>query len=940
MQLHLDELPHQQRAIDAIVNALKDCRACENNSDLYSNPTITVDKNIDVKMETGTGKTYVYTRTMFELFQRFGINKFILFVPSLPIKEGARSFIGAKYVQDYFRQKYDGAEIKLDYINAGDFVDKKKKTKKLPSNLMDFLDGTRNDKKHIKCLLLNDAMLNSSSMSRDDYDQRLLYVSSTPLEALSLVRPVVIIDEPHRFPKNGVAWKNIQKLNPQLIIRFGATFPEVTTGRGKNKISKPEYENKVYDLNAVQAFNQGLVKLVNISYPTDDEINYEKYKVKSVSNKQLTLTHDKREYTLNIGDMLPSSQGNAITFEGGKMLSNDLELEPGMEIIPGIFAKSYQELLLDRALEYHFIKERENWIRENAGDNPAKIKTLALFFINDINAYRQGWFVETFDRLLAKHLKRLIEKETNGEYKSFLQDSLDHISETRGAYFAEDRNKNDEVIQREVEDILKNKNKLLSFKDENGKWILRRFLFSKWTLREGWDNPNVFTIAKMRSSGREINKIQEIGRGLRLPVDENGKRLTNQEFRLNVLVDWSEADFAKRLYNDIYKDVVMEENLKITTDTLNVLLKNGYADSIALVKAKLLMAEVIDENDKVIDIKKLESLLPSDYVLPKHAIKENQKTEKNVKLRKQNWDKIKDLWQQVVRRYMIKFNDIAPNELEIILSNAVQNAFTENKGKIYHQTIKKKNPNEEYSELVIETHTEDTDIPVDIFPYGIFLKKLAKQTNITPKAWHKCLCGVFPKGLAASKFNQASLDNIICQFRKQFREHFAQKYEYNPLNFKATTTLMNANGEFVESVKQNLLGIEDGYDLSVEENYLYESKHYDSSIEKTILQDKPVSEVVVFGKLPKNSIRVPTYTGGTTSPDFIYAIESQNKVKINLFVEAKSDNKRESDEIAIASQRKLLPQIPNVAWKEITNQRINNIIKELLAKRGEDMSVY
>ena len=930
MQLHLDELPHQQKAIDAIVEALKDCRNCENNQDWYSNPTIKVAKNIDVKMETGTGKTYVYTRTMFELFRRFGINKFILFVPSLPIKEGTKDFITAPYVQQYFSQHYEGIRIDLDDINAGDF--RNKKIKVIPSNLIDFLNGTRQEKKRIKCLLLNDAMLNSSSMNSNEYEQALLYVSSTPLEALSAVRPVVLIDEPHRFPKDGVAWKNIQKLNPQLIIRFGATFPEVKLGKGKQKISKPDYENKVYDLNAVQAFNQGLVKFVNISYPTSDEKNNEKYKVKSVSNKQLILTHENKEYLLNIGDNLPGSQGNGITFEGSKMLSNELELEPNMVLIPGIFARSYQEELLDKALEYHFIKERENWVRENAGENPAKIKTLALFFIDDIDAYRKGWFVETFDNLLAKKLKELIAKETNVEYKDFLQESLNHISETRGAYFAEDRGKKDEDIQREVEDILKNKQRLLSFKDNDGKWILRRFLFSKWTLREGWDNPNVFTIAKMRSSGREINKIQEIGRGLRLPVDENGKRLAGQEFTLNVLVDWSEKDFAKRLYEDIYKDTIFEENLKITKETLNTLVSCGYAATSALVKAKLLLANILDENDKVLDLVELEKLLPKGYVLPKNAIRENQKSEKKIKLRKENWDKIKDLWQQVIKRYMIKFNDISQEELVSILNNSVVDAFTENTGKIVRQVIKKRNPNEDDSELIVETYHEDTDVPINVFSYGVFLKKLAKQTNVQVHLWHKCFCQNFPNGLSSSKFNQASLDNIINRFRKQFKELFSQRYEYDPLNFSATTTLMKGNGEFVDSITQSLLGTEAGTEMKVEDNYLYDCKNYDSSLEKAILQEEPLKEVVVFGKLPKKSIKVPTYIGGTTSPDFIYAIEKNNKVKVNLFVEAKSENKRESDEIAVAAQGKLLPQIPDTAWKEITTQNINNVIRALLEK--------
>src|SRR5699024_4879435 len=112
------------------------------------------------------------------------------------------------------------------------------------------------------------------------------------------------------------------------------------------------------------------------------------------------------------------------------------------------------------------------------------------------------------------------------EYLSFLQATLANLTENvHAGYFGEDRGSGGEAIQAEVDDILRNKEKLLSFKDENGQWESRRFLFSKWTLREGWDNPNVFVIAKLRTSGSENSKIQEVGRGLRLPVDENGHRL-------------------------------------------------------------------------------------------------------------------------------------------------------------------------------------------------------------------------------------------------------------------------------------------------------------------------------------------------------------------------------------------------------------------------------
>lgn len=160
---------------------------------------------------------------------------------------------------------------------------------------------------------------------------------------------------------------------------------------------------------------------------------------------------------------------------------------------------------------------------------------------------RNHIYLKLFERLLKEKLIDTIGKltEQENEYKEYLQESLDNIRACHAGYFAQDNSSSDEDIATEINDILNGKKKLLSFKDKDGKYMLRRFLFSKWTLKEGWDNPNVFTIAKLRSSGSDISKLQEVGRGLRLPVDECGNRISNQEFTLNYIVDFTEADFAK-----------------------------------------------------------------------------------------------------------------------------------------------------------------------------------------------------------------------------------------------------------------------------------------------------------------------------------------------------------------------------------------------------------
>jgi type III restriction enzyme len=146
-------------------------------------------------------------------------------------------------------------------------------------------------------------------------------------------------------------------------------------------------------------------------------------------------------------------------------------------------------------------------------------------------------------------------------------------------YFSKDNTDTDDNIAAEVDEILHNKKKLLSIVTEDGSLNTRRFLFSKWTLKEGWDNPNVFTIVKLRSSGSDNSKIQEVGRGLRLPVDEFGNRISNEEFMLNYIVDFTEADFANRLVAEINAELPAEQATHISTEELERVAKLRNVDT-------------------------------------------------------------------------------------------------------------------------------------------------------------------------------------------------------------------------------------------------------------------------------------------------------------------------------------------------------------------------
>lgn len=138
--------------------------------------------------------------------------------------------------------------------------------------------------------------------------------------------------------------------------------------------------------------------------------------------------------------------------------------------------------------------------------------------------------MDSFERIFEEKLKNKINELDNCEYKKYLEESLNNISKCHAGYFSQDNAEKDEEIIAQVNDILNDKEKILKIKDSDGKFNLRRFIFSKWTLKEGWDNPNIFTIAKLRSSGSENSKLQEVGRGLRLPVDNNLNRIDSEQF--------------------------------------------------------------------------------------------------------------------------------------------------------------------------------------------------------------------------------------------------------------------------------------------------------------------------------------------------------------------------------------------------------------------------
>lgn len=395
MKIQLEELKHQEKALAAIWKNFSGLDEYapnfENPNYVYANPLIKgryqEKNNIDIKMETGTGKTYVGTRMMYELHEKYGLFKFIIVVPTPAIKEGWRNFLTADYSRQHFAQFYEKTSLEVSTLNAGDFKAKSGR-KNIPAHLMSFIEGDRLNTNKINVLLINDGMLRSKSLTKE-YDQSLLSGFTVPLEGLQATRPIVIMDEPHRFPREfkkgkwfGKSnYRAVEALKAQMIVRLGATFNE-----NKKTHERDYYRGKPqFDLNAIESFNQGLVKAVDIYYPMiSEEQAKNAYKVKSVNGKELVLSQGSKTFDpLKVGDDLSNVDDGFdgdVTYAGSKKLSNELELDKNMTLIPGTFAESYQELIMHDAIDKHFEKEKENFLRP-AG----RVKTLSLFFIDSID---------------------------------------------------------------------------------------------------------------------------------------------------------------------------------------------------------------------------------------------------------------------------------------------------------------------------------------------------------------------------------------------------------------------------------------------------------------------------------------------------------------------------------------------------------------------------
>ncbi len=491
--------------------------------------------NFSVEMETGTGKTYVYLRTVYELQKLYGFKKFVIVVPSVAIREGVLKNL--QITHEHFQSLYDKASISFDVYDS-----------KKVSNLRGFASSNA-----IQVLVINiDAFAKDENIINKPNDK---LTGKKPIEFIQSCNPIVIVDEPQNM-ETEIRKKAIEKLNPLCTLRYSATHTNLY--------------NLMYSLNPVKAYDLGLVKQIEVdSVVSENDFNSSfiqleaitrsgnniKAKVKIDVNSPQGNKRKSVQVSRNKLDLFALSGENP-KYDGLKVYEIDYGNEQ-IELTNGVVLKvgESQGGMNDEVMKFMIRKTVEEHLKKEKAYKDKGIKVLSLFFIDKVKNYREydangnplkgifaQWFEEIYKHEIAKPVfKDLLpysEEEVHNGY--FSQDNKGRIKDTGGETQADDDT---------YKLIMQDKEKLLEISTP------LRFIFSHSALREGWDNPNVFQICTLNETKSEIKKRQEIGRGLRLSVNQSGQRIFDRNInKLTVVANERYEDFARALQQEIEQD--------------------------------------------------------------------------------------------------------------------------------------------------------------------------------------------------------------------------------------------------------------------------------------------------------------------------------------------------------------------------------------------------
>ena len=924
-----------------------------------------------IEMETGTGKTYTYIKTMYELNKQYGWSKFIVVVPSVAIREGVYKTF--QTTADHFAEDY-GKKIRFFIYNSSKL-----------SELEQF-SGDPN----INVMIINTQAFNARGADAKRITMKLdSFRSRRPIDVIAATKPIVIIDEPQSVigtsKKANVTRSSISNFNPLFFLNYSATHREDF--------------NKVYRLDAVDAYQKQLVKKITVKGITvkgGTATNGYVYiqKINTYPNKKPTVTavfeFDSKTGTgirrktkiLSWGDDVYKHSGELEAYHDGYLITeinardgdryvdfkNGLRIYEG-EVIGETNAEDLRRIQIRETIMSHLETEQKLFKRG--------IKVLSLFFIDEVAKYKyydengehKGSYAKIFEEEFIKavdiYLNQQLQFEENADFRKYLEKFTP--SEIHSGYFSIDKkghainskegregNGSDDVSAYDL--IMKNKERLLDLKEPV------RFIFSHSALREGWDNPNVFQICTLRDSDAEIKKRQEIGRGLRLCVDQNGIRqdaeilgenLVHDTNVLTVIANESYESFANSLqaeFNEIIakrpkdasaslfngkiiQDASGEKTITLddsaAADIYMGLVNTGLVDKVS--KQLTDAYHSLNDEQKVQKVREavgelyapfaenINNILSSVYDPKRGQLMSNSRKTETLHLDQEKFasKKFKELWDNINQKtyYTVEFDDselidrcvnslnrnMRVTKTEVIITEGLLKTAGKDKLEMYKNKI---------GIPIAVSEIANNTVKYDI------VSELSKShddggTSLTRKTIANILSRIEPSVFSLFKTNpEEFIHNAIQLINDQKASTVVEHIEYDQLNEKWD------GGEIF--INEGITG-EYGHNLiDTPNHHLYDKLRYDSEVEKSFAQELDKSDAVeVYVKLPKRFyINTPM---GNYNPDWAIAFKDEAGVKHIYFVaETKGVNEGQLD-VGVKGTEKAKIECARKHFEKISN---------------------
>lgn len=959
---------------------LKNIQQLQNENNIKMSTSLVKDLgrcSLDIEMETGTGKTYVYIKTMFELNKRYGWSKFIVVVPSIAIREGVKKSF--EITSDHFMEHY-GKKARFFIYNSSNL------------NQLDNFSSSSG----INVMIINTQAF-ASSLKEDGkskeariiYSKRDEFGSRRPIDVIKANRPIIILDEPQKMGGD-VTQKALKNFNPLFTLNYSATHAK--------------QHNLVYVLDALDAFNKRLVKKIEVKgfevknfRGTDKYLYLEQIVLSSkkppMAKLELEIGYNKsinRETRiLGVGDNLfyvsqemEQYKGFVISeidpIRGCVTFTNGETIYTG-DVVGDVSEKDMRRIQIRETILSHFEKEEKLY---NQG-----IKTLSLFFIDEVSKYRQ--YDENGDEVLGEYGKMFEEEYLDilnqnltmfdSEYQKYLRSTADEISRIHKGYFSIDkktgRSVNSELKRgSEFSDdisaydlILKNKERLLSFDEPT------RFIFSHSALREGWDNPNVFQICTLRHSDSTTAKRQEVGRGLRLCVNQAGNRMDAETCGdtvhdinvLTVIANESYKNFVSALQSDI-KTMLYDRPLTATSeyftgkfvmvDGVQTMIDAGTADDI---EYYLIENRYINRERKVTDqyradlaagtlaplpvnlapmtegIHKLVQAVFDESVL-KDMISDGHETKVKDNPLNDNFYKkeFQTLWNYINHKYAytVSFDSeeliqkaIAHIEEKLVVSQLqYTTSVGQQKAQMNEHEVER---GDSFKTAKTRTqtlqHAESSQVKYDL------IGKIAEGTVLTRRTVARILSGLRVDKVHMFKNNpEEFISKVVKLINEQKATMIVDHISYDETSGtydSAIFTAEKSSQSFDKAFRAN----------KAIQDYVFTDGSAEKSIERRFAEDLDAAEeVCVYAKLPKG-FHIPTPVGNY-SPDWAIAFNEGSVKHIFFIAETKgtmeSLNLRPIEQAKISCAKKLFNEIStsNVKYHDVDSyQSLLTIMNKL-----------